>query len=99
MSLTFDDFQGLIDRMYGDKDRVRGSTATFLWLCEEVGELAAAIREGTREEKEAEFADVLAWLATIANVEGINLSEAVHRKYGEGCPGCGLFVCTCDEKP
>ena len=52
MALTFDDFQGLIDRMYGEKDRARGSTATFLWLCEEVGELAAAIREGTHAEKE-----------------------------------------------
>ncbi|HRX85073.1 MAG TPA: MazG nucleotide pyrophosphohydrolase domain-containing protein [Phycisphaerae bacterium] len=99
MALTFDDFQGLIDRMYGEKDRARGSTATFLWLCEEVGELAAAIREGTHAEKEGEFADVLAWVTTIANVEGVNLTEAVRKKYGEGCPGCGLFVCTCNEKP
>jgi len=99
MPLTMDDFQQLINRMYGDKDRARGSSATFLWLCEEVGELAAAIREGTPEEKRGEFADVLAWLATLANVEGINLAEAVREKYGAGCPGCGLFVCTCNEKP
>ncbi len=99
MPLTFDDFQQLIDRMYSHKDRERGSTATFLWLCEEVGELAAAIREGTREEKEGEFADVLAWVVTLANVEGINLTEALRAKYGEGCPGCGLMVCTCDVKP
>ena len=99
MALTLDDFQQLIDRMYGAKDRERGSTATFLWLCEEVGELAASIREGTRSEKQGEFADVLAWLATLANVEGISLADAVRDKYGEGCPGCGLFVCTCNEKP
>lgn len=99
MALSFDDFQNLIERMYSHKDRERGSTATFLWLCEEVGELAAAIREGTHEEKAAEFADVLAWLATLANVEGINLAEAVQKKYGTGCPGCGLLVCTCNEKP
>lgn len=99
MATTIDDFQALVDRMYGAKDRERGSTATFLWLCEEVGELAAAIREGSREEKEGEFADVLAWVFTLANVEGINLSEALHKKYGEGCPGCGLMVCTCNEKP
>ncbi|MCB9849672.1 MAG: nucleotide pyrophosphohydrolase [Phycisphaerales bacterium] len=99
MSMTLDDFQALIERMYSAKDRERGSTATFLWLCEEVGELAAAIREGTREEKEGEFADVLAWVVTLANVEGINLSAALHKKYGEGCPGCGLKVCTCNEKP
>ncbi|HWA99163.1 MAG TPA: nucleotide pyrophosphohydrolase, partial [Pirellulales bacterium] len=48
-----------------------------------------------------EFADVLAWLATIANVAGVDLSEAVTRKYGSGCPGCGQFLCTCAdaEKP
>ena len=99
MSLTFDDFQLLIEKMYSRKDRARGSAATFLWLCEEFGELAAALREGSREEMEAEFADVLAWLATLANVEGVNLSEALHKKYGKGCPGCGLMVCTCDRKP
>jgi hypothetical protein len=44
---------------------------------------------------------VLAWLATIANVAGVDLSEAIARKYGSGCPGCGKLVCTCDdaEKP
>lgn len=97
--MTFDEFQELIEKMYSRKDRERGSAATFLWLCEEVGELAAALREGTHEDLEAEFADVLAWLATLANVEGVNLSEALHKKYGAGCPGCGGMVCTCEEKP
>lgn len=97
--MTLDEIQDLIDRMYSDKDRQRGSEATFLWLCEEVGELAAAIREGSIEEKRGEFADVLAWLVTLANVEGIRLSDAMKAKYGEGCPGCGKMVCTCDSKP
>lgn len=93
------DFQRLIDKMYSHKDRQRGSAGTFLWLMEEVGELAAAIAGGqTQAEKAAEFADVLAWLVTLANVEGIDLSEALHAKYGRGCPGCGLMVCTCSEK-
>ena len=72
-----------------------------MWLIEEVGELAAALREGTIEQQSAEFADVLAWLTTIANVAGVDLSQAVIQKYGSGCPGCGLLVCTCDdaEKP
>jgi NTP pyrophosphatase (non-canonical NTP hydrolase) len=66
---------------------------------EEVGELAAAIAGNqTPEHKAAEFADVLAWLVTLANVEGIDLSKALHDKYGQGCPGCGLMVCTCNEK-
>lgn len=90
--------QQLIEEMYSAKDRKRGSEGTFLWLMEEVGELAAAIREGTFDEKEAEFADVLAWLATLANVEGVDLEKAM-RKYTDGCPGCGEMVCVCNEKP
>jgi hypothetical protein len=42
---------------------------------------------------------VLAWLATLANVEGVDLVTAIEKKYGTGCPGCGKLVCTCDEKP
>ncbi len=96
--MTLLEFQQLIDRMYSDKDRARGAAGTFLWLSEEVGELAAAIAEGTPAEQAMEFADVLAWLATLANVQGIDLTEAVEAKYGQGCPGCGEFVCVCDEK-
>jgi NTP pyrophosphatase (non-canonical NTP hydrolase) len=87
--------------MYLEKDLARGAEGTFMWLMEEVGELASALRNGTHEERTAEFADVLAWLTTIANVVGVDLAEAVNRKYGSGCPGCGQFVCTCAdaEKP
>ena len=87
--------------MYLEKDIARGVEGTFMWLMEEVGELAAALRQGSREELAAEFADVLAWLATIANVAGVDLGAAVMRKYGHGCPGCGEMVCRCDsaEKP
>jgi NTP pyrophosphatase (non-canonical NTP hydrolase) len=99
MAISLADFQRLIEKMYSHKDRARGSEATFLWLCEEVGELAASIREGSKADKAEEFADVLAWLATLANVEGIDLEQAVQDKYGTGCPGCGLMVCTCNEKP
>src|SRR5262245_53669973 len=95
--ISYADFQLLIRRMYFEKDAARGVDGTFMWLMEEVGELAAALREGTRDDQAAEFADVLAWLTTIANVAGVDLSEAVRRKYGEGCPGCGQFVCTCDD--
>jgi NTP pyrophosphatase (non-canonical NTP hydrolase) len=91
------DLQRLIRDMYHEKDVARGIEGTFMWLMEEVGELAAALRHGSQEEMREEFADVLAWLTTIANVAGIDLSEAVARKYGAGCPGCGKFVCQCDD--
>ena len=99
--ISLSDFQRLIRDMYLDKDLARGIDGTFMWLMEEVGELAAALRSGTHEERLGEFADVLAWLATIANVAGVDLTEAVMRKYGSGCPGCGQFLCVCAdaEKP
>jgi NTP pyrophosphatase (non-canonical NTP hydrolase) len=99
--LSLGQFQQLIRDMYLKKDLARGIDGTFMWLMEEVGELAAALRCGSVEQQREEFADVLAWLATIANVAGIDLADAVMRKYGSGCPGCGELVCTCDdvEKP
>lgn len=92
------EFQQLIDRMYSDKDRARGAAKTFLWFAEEVGELASAIAQGDdRANLEEEFADVLAWLVTLANVEGVDLETAI-RKFTTGCPGCGQLVCQCAAK-
>ncbi len=98
---SLSDLQKLIREMYSSKDEARGVDGTFMWLMEEVGELAAALREGSKEELELEFADVLAWLATIANIADVDLTAAVQKKYGSGCPGCGQRICRCDlsEKP
>lgn len=88
--------------MYGEKDEARGVEGTFMWLMQEVGELATALRDGSSHEELAkEFADVLAWLVTIANVAKVDLDAAIRLKYGEGCPGCGQFECACSptEKP
>jgi NTP pyrophosphatase (non-canonical NTP hydrolase) len=95
--VSLSDFQRLIRRMYHEKDVARGVEGTFMWLMEEVGELATALRNGSHEERVGEFADVLAWLTTIANVVGVDLTEAVLQKYGTGCPGCGQFVCSCPD--
>jgi NTP pyrophosphatase (non-canonical NTP hydrolase) len=99
--ITFAEFQQLIRNMYLKKDLARGVDGTFMWFMEEVGELAAALRDGSPENRAEEFADVLAWLTTMANVVGVDLTQAVARKYGGGCPGCGHLVCVCsmDEKP
>ena len=100
-NVSLADLQALIRKMYFEKDQARGIEGTFLWLMEEIGELATALRSGSHQERLEEFADVLAWLATIANVAGVDLSEAIAQKYGRGCPGCGQFVCGCpdNEKP
>ena len=94
------DFQQLIEKMYSHKDRARGPAGTFVWLIEEIGELAAAVGDNKdRANIEEEFADVMAWLATLANVMNVDLTAALEAKYGTGCPGCGKMVCTCNEKP
>ncbi|MEM6691257.1 MAG: MazG nucleotide pyrophosphohydrolase domain-containing protein [Planctomycetota bacterium] len=87
--------------MYYEKDAARGTDGTFMWLMEEVGELAAALRGDDRENLYEEFADVIAWLTTIANVAEVDLDRALKDKYGSGCPGCKNLACTCPdgEKP
>ena len=90
-------WQELIRDMYYEKDAARGAEATFLWFIEEVGELATALREGSKEELHGEFADVLAWLATLANIKNVDLSQAIAEKYSTGCPGCGKMICQCPE--
>lgn len=99
--ISLADLQQKIRDMYFEKDAARGVDGTFMWLMEEIGELATALRGNDKENLAEEFADVIAWLATIANVAGVDLSAALIDKYGHGCPGCGLLACTCpvEEKP
>src|SRR5438552_14004285 len=101
MSLSLAQLQQVIRETYDTKDRRRGVEGTFLWFMEEVGELATALRSGSAQEKAHEFADVLAWLATLANIAEVDLEQAMAAKYGAGCPGCGNTPCTCAraEKP
>jgi NTP pyrophosphatase (non-canonical NTP hydrolase) len=87
-------FQQLMESTYGINDRARGVPATVAWLAEEVGELAQAVRKGTRAEQEHELADVLAWLASLANQLGVDLATAAER-YAGGCPRCGEIPCGC----
>ena len=91
------EFQRLIEREYLERDRARGEGGSFMWFVEEVGELATAMRHGTREEQEAEFADVFAWLCTLASLSGIRMEDVI-AKYAHGCPGCGATPCTCSQK-
>ncbi|KAF0245828.1 MAG: nucleotide [Planctomycetota bacterium] len=96
--MTIREFQSCIRAQYFTRDSARGVGGTFLWFVEEVGELAEALRHGTDEEKRAEFADVLAWLSTLASMAGVDLEDAAAGKYGKGCPRCGGTPCRCAEQ-
>lgn len=93
--MTVSEFQRLIEAIYFAKDNGRGLAPTFMWFTEEVGELSRALRRGTREELEGEFADCAAWLATLASIAGVDLEAALAAKYAAGCPKCGQTPCAC----
>ena len=94
--MTITEFQKQIRDIYFDKDSRRGKDGTFRWLIEEAGELARALRKGDRANLEEEFADVFAWLASLATLEGIDM-EAACAKYSRGCPKCHETPCQCKE--
>ena len=77
--MDLDEVQQLMERLYGEADRERGIAPTVAWLCEELGELAQAVRKGTRQQQLHELGDVLAWLASLANQLDLSLTEAVSR--------------------
>ncbi len=98
--VTLHDFQEYIRERYYDTDSARGTPGTFMWLIEEIGELATTLQKvkgeggdtsggSTHEDLEGEFADVLAWLCTLANINGVDLTAAITQKYlaGEGPKG------------
>ena len=92
--MTLDELQDTIARTYGERDAARGTAATVAWLCEELGELAQAVRKGTPDQQRHELGDVLAWLASLAHQLDIPLEEAAQR-YATGCPRCHASPCAC----
>jgi NTP pyrophosphatase (non-canonical NTP hydrolase) len=93
--MRIQDFQKRIEEIYLERDSARGLAGTHMWFCEEVGELTRALRRGQRDELEGEFADVLAWLSTLASIAGVDLQKAALGKYAEGCPRCKETPCGC----
>lgn len=83
--LTIAGFQKHIREKYYAADVERGTPKTFMWFVEEVGELATALNENKdRANIEEEFADVVAWLCTLANINDVDLAEAIRKKYLAG---------------
>ncbi|MBX5320611.1 MAG: MazG nucleotide pyrophosphohydrolase domain-containing protein [Candidatus Bathyarchaeota archaeon] len=89
------EFQELMRRLYFHRDSQRGVEKTFEWLVEEVAELGEALKVDDKKTLEDEFADVIAWLASLANVADINLEKAALNKYDNKCPKCGRLPCQC----
>jgi NTP pyrophosphatase (non-canonical NTP hydrolase) len=92
-------FQRHIEATYGEKDRARGMAGTFMYLMEEIGELAEALREPDQHDLAGEFADCQAWLTSLAVIAKIDLAAVTEKKYGTCCERCQSSPCICDSKP
>lgn len=90
--------QRVLRETYGERDAARGRARTFAWFTEECGELSRAVFRGTHEQRVEEFSDVLAWLASLATLAGVDLGEAAAR-YADGCPKCSSVPCACAPVP
>jgi NTP pyrophosphatase (non-canonical NTP hydrolase) len=89
------EFQDSIRQIYFSRDAKRGSDKTFLWFLEEVGELTRSYRRGERENIGKEMADVVAWLASMANLLGVDLEQEISKKYPRTCSLCRSNPCVC----
>jgi NTP pyrophosphatase (non-canonical NTP hydrolase) len=90
------EFQEMMHQLYFERDLARGTTGTYNWLVDEVKELGEELEKGTdKEATEKEFADVIAWLASLANIMGIDLERAALSKYYHKCPKCQHSPCQC----
>ncbi|KPK84507.1 MAG: hypothetical protein AMJ81_05340 [Phycisphaerae bacterium SM23_33] len=85
--MTIKEFQDFIRQKYYARDSQRGTPGTFLWFVEEVGELASALGGDDPDSKAEEFADVFAWLCTLANINGVDLAKAVEKYTVRGVNG------------
>ncbi|HOY63679.1 MAG: MazG nucleotide pyrophosphohydrolase domain protein [bacterium ADurb.Bin236] len=93
--MTIGEFQETIRNIYFNKDDARGLDGTFSWFIEEVGELSRAMRNKDLPAMKEEFADVLAWLVSMASICGVDIESAAMEKYSAGCPKCGFSPCAC----
>ncbi|MGB9675783.1 MAG: MazG nucleotide pyrophosphohydrolase domain-containing protein [Candidatus Bathyarchaeales archaeon] len=89
------EFQKLMQQLYFHRDSERGLAKTFDWFVDEVKELGEALKTADRKAIEGEFADVIAWLASLANIVNIDLETAALIKYDNKCPKCGQNPCQC----
>jgi len=92
------EFQEMMHRIYFHRDSKRGVNGTYNWLVDEVKELGEALKTDDKKALENEFADVIAWLCSLANITDVNLEKAALNKYDNKCPKCGKSPCQCQFK-
>jgi NTP pyrophosphatase (non-canonical NTP hydrolase) len=95
--MEISEFQKFMYDLYAHNDKRRGGLATTLWLVEEVGELAEAIRRNDMENLREELADCFAWIGALANLYDIDLEKAFLEKYPLVCPTCRKNPCICTD--
>ncbi len=88
-------FQEMMKTLYFHRDSERGVQGTYEWLKDEIVELGEALKGIDKEATEKEFADALAWLASLANLLDIDLEKAALNKYQHKCPKCQKSPCRC----
>ena len=94
--MHINEFQEMMRQLYFKRDKERGVSGTYDWLVDEVEELGEELKKGTdREATEKEFADVIAWLASLANIMEIDLEKSAINKYNHKCPKCQRSPCQC----
>lgn len=89
------EFQEMMRRLYFHRDSRRGTAGTYDWLVDEIRELGDALKQRDKKALENEFADVIAWLASLANVADVDLEQAALCKYDNVCPKCKHMPCEC----
>ncbi len=95
--MRFKEFQKLIEELYFKKDNARGIKGTFIWLIEEIGELATLLNKDdfNLEKISEEIADIIAWTCSIANLLEIDIESALRQKYPDKCIKCNSNPCIC----
>ncbi|MHA2290388.1 MAG: MazG nucleotide pyrophosphohydrolase domain-containing protein [Promethearchaeota archaeon] len=97
--MKISDFQELLKTLYLQKDMKRGVKSTFIWLIEEIGELAAILKSKEIDKQKAseEIADIIAWTISVGNILNVDVEEAIVNKYPNKCKKCNSSPCTCKK--
>lgn len=98
--MRISEFQKLIKDIYYHRDKERGVYKSFIWLVEEIGELARNLKMKELEipHISEELADIIAWTVSIANILNINLEKSLKNKYPDKCYVCNSKPCQCNKE-